>query len=61
MKSGRIAIQKALIQGETQIVFQLGVKARDFYEKGKGNNYMNKRKKFILVLISQGRTSYRCR
>ena len=29
-----------------------GVKASGFYEKGKGNNYMKRRKEFLLVLTS---------
>lgn len=35
-------IQKALIQAETQIVFQLGSEGKGFDKKGKGNNYMEK-------------------
>lgn len=30
--------------------FHQGVKARRFYEKGKGNNYLNRRQELLLVL-----------
>lgn len=55
--SKRVTIQKALIQAENQIVFQLrGEDKEVFFKKRKGNDYMNRRKEFLFVLISQGRS-----
>lgn len=37
-------------QAETQVVFQLQDKGKGFYEKRKGNNYLNRRKKILLMV-----------
>lgn len=42
----RIAVQKVVIQAETQILFRLEDKARFIYEKGKRNKYLNRKKAF---------------
>lgn len=41
-----------MIQAETQIVFRLGGKARGIYEKGRKDNYLNKKKAFLQMQIS---------
>lgn len=61
MRSKRIAIWERRFREKPKLCLDYGEKARGFYEKGKGNNYLNTRKKFLLVLISQGRKFYACK
>lgn len=45
-------ISEVLIQTKTQIAFPVGGQSNGYYEKKKGNNYRNRRKGFLQVLIS---------
>lgn len=51
-KNQRIILGEAPSQAEPQIMFRLWGKNMGFYAQRKGNNYMRRRKKFLLVLMS---------
>lgn len=52
LKLIRITIKELLIQAEAQIMFWLGDKAVDIYEKRKGSNHISTKKAFLLVQIT---------